>query len=95
GARRQLVEWLAIYYIRVLGDTAAGLAILEELASKTTASYVTRARFAEALFGVGRTREAAQLARQVRRSLPWKTVFTQRPLRRRLKVLINAVPQDA
>ncbi|MCZ6773571.1 MAG: hypothetical protein O7G83_16555 [Proteobacteria bacterium] len=95
GARRQLVEWLAIYYIRVLGDTPAALAILEELASKTTASYATRARFAEALFGVGRTREAAQLARQVRRSLPWKTVFTQRPLRRRLKVLINAVPEDA
>ncbi|MGE4617400.1 MAG: hypothetical protein AAEJ43_10340 [Gammaproteobacteria bacterium] len=95
GARQQLLEWLAIYYIQVLGDAPAALGILEELASKTTASYFTRARFAEALFGVGKTREAARLARQVRSSLPWKTVFTQRPLRRRLKVLMNSVVEDA
>ena len=93
--RRHVVEWLAVYYMRVLGDADAALDILEGLAAEPTASHITRARWAEALFGVGRSREAADVARQIQRSLPWQSVFTARSLRRRLQHIVASAPEDA
>ena len=87
--RRHVIEWLAVYYMRVLGDADAALDILEGLAAEATASHITRARWAEALFGVGRHREAADVARQIQRSLPWQSVFTARTLRRRLQHIVG------
>ena len=92
--RRHVIEWLAVYYMRVLGDADAALDLLEGLAAEATASYITRARVAEALFGVGRRREAADVAREIERSLPWQSVFTARTLRGRLRHIITTATVD-
>ena len=92
--RRHIIEWLAVFYMRVLGDPDAALDMLTDLAAASAASYLTRARLAEALFGAGRMREAAELARQVQQSLPWASVFTERTLRRRLQHIATSMPDD-
>ena len=91
--RDHVTEWLAVYYMRVLGDANAAIELLQGLAARPSASHITRTRLAAALFGAGRPREAADIAKQIQRTLPWQTVFTQRPMRRRLRHIVTSAAE--
>ncbi|MCC6709454.1 MAG: tetratricopeptide repeat protein [Gammaproteobacteria bacterium] len=82
--RQRVLEWLAVFYARVLGDPAAAITILEDLVAARPHSAGLKTRLAEAYASAGQADRAAAVARDVRASLPWSSRFTQRDLRIRL-----------
>ena len=90
AARQQLLEWLALYYARILADPAAAMTLLRDLVAAKPADLELRTRLAEACAVGGLAPEARRLARQVQADLPWTSVLTQRPLRARLAAMLAA-----
>ncbi len=87
-SRQLLLEWLAVYYARVLADPAAAISILRELVAARPGDLVFNTRLAEAYAVNGQQDEARRLAHQVWVTLPWNSVLYQRPLRARLAQLL-------
>lgn len=87
--RQRVLEWLAVFYARMLADPAAAITILKDLVVARPLDGGLKTRLAEALASAGRTAEAERLAREVHASLPWSSVFTQRRLRQRLARLMT------
>lgn len=86
--RQRVLEWLAVFYARMLADPAAAITILEDLVAARPHDGGLKTRLAEALASAGQTTQAVRLAREVQASLPWSSVFTERPLRQRLARLL-------
>lgn len=86
--RQRILEWQAVFYARMLADAAAAIIILEDLVAARPHDGGLKTRLAEALASAGQTTQAVRLAREVQASLPWSSVFTARPLRRRLARLL-------
>lgn len=84
ASRQRLLEWLAVFYARILADPTVAMTILRDLVAARPADLGLRARLAEACASAGERREAWRLAHEVRAALPWTSVFNQRPLRTRL-----------
>lgn len=85
--RRQTVESLAIFYMRVLGDTAGGLAMLREAAAQAPTDLALAVRLAEALVAAGQLAEARALGATIADRLPMHAPFSRRDLWRRLRAL--------
>ncbi|MEX2481126.1 MAG: hypothetical protein WD928_09725 [Gammaproteobacteria bacterium] len=85
AARAAAVEWLAIYYLRVLGDSEAGIGMLREVVAERPGDEEQVLRLAEALAANGREAEAAGLIAGLRQSLPWHAAISARPWLRRLR----------
>ena len=83
-SRQRLLEWLAVFYARILADPTVAMMILRDLVAARPADLGLRTRLAEACASAGEPREAWRLAHEVRAALPWTSVFSQRPLRTRL-----------
>lgn len=92
--RQRVLEWLAVFYARVLGDPAAAITILEDLVAARPHSAGLKTRLAEAYASAGQAHRAAALARDVRASLPWSSRFTQRDLGIRLARLLPDSAHD-
>lgn len=84
------VEWLAVFYLRILGDTDAGLALLSDIVADYPQNLALRMRFAEALVANERATEAAAQLTTLRRAMPWHSPVSNRPLYRRLRALDGA-----
>ena len=65
------LEWLAIYYIRVLGDSAAAVAILRDLVTESPHDPALLMRLAEAFAVTGQQAERQQAAQAGLAALPW------------------------
>ena len=89
-SRQRLLEWLAVFYARVLADPAAAIAVLGDLIAARPDDLGLRTRLAEAYAVAGQRDDARRLAQQVRFALPWTSVLYQRPLRARLTQLLAA-----
>ena len=88
-SRQRLLELLAVFYARTLGDSAAAITILKDLVAARPQELALKTRLAEAYAGAGQQAEAVALARQVRASLPPGSVLMQRTLRARLARLLD------
>ncbi len=86
--RRETTAWLAIYYLRILGDGPAGIGLLRELDAQPGARLDHRVRLAEALAAHGQPDAARRQASSVRASLPWHASVTLRPYLRRLRRVV-------
>lgn len=86
---RRVAEWLAMYYLRVLGDAEAALDILDRLVTEAPEDLRLGTRYAEALAAAGRTSDAAARARALRAVLPATSVIADRALRARLARLVT------
>ena len=93
-SRQHLLEWLAVFYARLLADPAAAITILQDLVAARPLDLSLKTRLAEAYDSAGQHTQAVQLARQVRASLPWNSVFMQRPLRSRVEGLLTHAHDD-
>ena len=88
-SRQRLLEWLAVFYARILADPRAAITVLRDLVAARPADLGLRTRLAEACASAGEPREARRLAQQVRATLPWTSLLNQRPLRARLARLLT------
>ena len=84
------VEWLAVFYLRLLGDADAGLALLRDVVADYPQHLALRMRFVEALAANGRMTEATAELAALRRAMPWHVNISNRPLYRRLRALEGA-----
>ena len=87
GARWYVLEWLAVYYARVLGDQTAAIRVLEDAWAQAPRSRELPLRLAEVLRAYGNSARALMIARGVREQLPWHAAISARPLLRRLRQL--------
>ncbi len=87
-SRERVLEWLAVFYARVIADPAAAVTILEDLVAARPRDGALKTRLAEACDSAGQHARAVQLAREVRATLPFNSVFMQRTLRSRLARLL-------
>lgn len=90
--RRRALEWLAIYYLRVLADTDTGLSILRELAAEDGDRTQLQLRLAEALAANGQGRAAIVLARDISANQPWHFAISKRHLYGRLRRVLESDP---
>ena len=88
--RQRVLEWLAVFYARMLADPAAAIIILNDLVVARPLERGLKTRLAEAYASAGQTTQAVRLAREVHASLPWSSVFTERRLRQRLARLLTS-----
>lgn len=72
------LEWLAIYYIRVLGDSAAAVAILRDLVTESPHDPALLMRLAEAFAVTGQQAERQQAAQAGLAALPWHAALSAR-----------------
>ncbi len=84
---RRVVEWLAIYYLRVLGDTEAGIKLLQEIQQEAPADLGLALRLAEAQADSGQTEEAYKTSSAIADALPWHASISQRPFWQRVQRL--------
>jgi hypothetical protein len=91
ASRRRVLEWLAVFYARMLGDSAAAITILEDLVAAQPHNAALKTRLAEAHASAGNRARAMALASEVRAALPWSAPFMQRGLLIRLSRLTSAV----
>ena len=84
---RDAVEWLAIFYLRVLGDAAGGLDLLRQLAADAPDDVAINLRLGEAFVSVGQTAAARACALAASEALPWHAEWSRRPQWRRLQRL--------
>ena len=89
ASRGRILEWLAVFYARILADPAAAITILDDLVRARPADAGLKTRLAEACASAGQTERAVALAREVRAGLSWRSVITQRDLRVRLARLLD------
>ena len=88
-SRQRLLEWLAVFYARVLADPAAAITILRDLSAERPGDLALSVRLAEAYAAQGQHDQARDLAQRVRAALPWHSVLYQRPLRARVAELLS------
>ncbi|MGE0482822.1 MAG: tetratricopeptide repeat protein [Gammaproteobacteria bacterium] len=88
--RASALEWLAVYYARLLGDGAAAIRILEEVVDEYPGSLEARARLAEVLQAYGHGDEAHAGAVAALATAPWHLRWSRRPLYRRLRDVRDA-----
>lgn len=88
ASRWRMLEWLAVFYARSLGDAAAAITILEDLVVARPHEAGLKTRLAEAYASAGQNARAVAIAREVDAGLAWHSVITQRDLRARLKRLL-------
>ena len=88
-ARQRLLQWLAVFYARVLADPAAAITILRDLVAQQPGDLDLRTRLAEAYAVAGQHNEARRQGQYVRDTLPWNSVLYQRPLRARLAQVMS------
>jgi len=88
-SRQRVLEWLAVFYARLLNDPAAAITILEDLVAARPSEAGLKTRLAEAYASAGQAARAVDLARQVQARLPPGSIFMQRDLRARLARLIG------
>lgn len=86
---RRVAEWLALYYLRVLGDTEGALDILARLVAEAPGDLRLGTRYAEALAAAGQPDAAVVKARALRETLPATSIVTRRALRGRLERLLD------
>jgi len=91
GQRRHAVEWLALYYLRVLDDRDAGLRMLRDLAEQQPRDVAVKLRLAEALLAGKAGAESRLLAADISEHLPWHAQLSDRPTWRRVQRLLAAV----
>lgn len=84
---RRAIEWLAIYYLRVLDDAAAGVDLLRGIVVEAPGDLGLATRLAEALAAAGQTGEARQQGVVIARRLPWHAAWSQRSLWQRVQRL--------
>ena len=89
-SRERVLEWLAVFYARVLADPAAAITILQDLVAARPRDGALKTRLAEAFDSAGQHAQAVQLAREVRATLPFNSVFMHRALRSRLARLLTS-----
>jgi protein O-mannosyl-transferase len=86
--RRRTLEWLAIYYLAVLGDAEAGLTILAELVAHNPTDLNLSIRLAEAYSDNGGRALAIKLGEALLNDQPWHFELTNRPHFGRLRRLL-------
>ena len=91
-ARNDLLEWLAVFYARILADPETAITVLRDVVAARAQDYRLRVRLAEAYASAGHAQAATSLAREAQAALPWHSVLTDRPLRRRLAKLLSTTP---
>lgn len=93
--RASTLEWLAVYYARLLGDGVAAIDILRDVVTTYPWALDARARLAEVLLAYGRAGDAHAAAAAALADLPWHAALSQRPLYRRLRQVLAATPSTA
>ncbi|MBK6660854.1 MAG: hypothetical protein IPG43_23185 [Proteobacteria bacterium] len=94
ASRQRVLEWLAVFYARMLGDSAAAITILEDLVAAQPHNAPLKTRLAEAHASAGNQARATALASEARAALPWSARFMQRSLLIRLSRLTSAAHDD-
>jgi hypothetical protein len=94
ASRQRVLEWLAVFYARMLGDSAAAITILEDLVAAQPHNAPLKTRLAEAHASAGNQARATALASEARAALPWSARFMQRGLLIRLSRLTSAAHDD-
>ena len=87
-AHRTAVQWLAMYYVRMLHDPAAAIEMFRELVTAAPADGHMQLLLAQAYAVAGRRTEAVAAARAGLATLPWHAIMTARPLREQLLLLV-------
>ena len=87
--RRKTLEWLAVYYTNILGDSDAAIRILSELADEWPRARAGRIRLMEVLMAVGRAAEARAMVKDYLDARPWHYPISNRPEYRRLRRLLH------
>ncbi|MEQ8663460.1 MAG: hypothetical protein RLW62_21795 [Gammaproteobacteria bacterium] len=87
--RREVLETLAVYYIRILGDSAAALRILEDVTGQWPRARAPRIRLMEVLMAIGREDEARRMASDFLAAQPWHYRISERPEYRRVRRLLG------
>lgn len=89
SSRQRLLQWLAVFYARVLADPAAAITILRDLVAARPGDLALQVRLADAYAVNGQRDEARRHAQYVRDALPWNSVLYQRPLRAHVMQLLT------
>lgn len=87
--RAAVLEWLAVYYVRLLGDIDGSIAVLREIVDEYPWYVAARVRLAEVLAANGQAAAARDMARAVLNAAPWYFTLTERPLYRRLRGVLE------
>lgn len=87
--RARILEWLAVWYARVLGDPKAAVAIMADLVAAAPDDLALAARLAELQEVAGLHTEARATATAALARLDWTSAFTARALRARLRAVAH------
>lgn len=88
--RARILEWLAVWYARVLGDPKAAVAIMADLVAEAPNDLALAARLAELQAVAGQHAAARATAAAALARLDWTAAFTARTLRARLRAAAHA-----